>query len=170
YPVPEKQPQIFKVDLAARAVVADRLLGVGEDLYNLALSCQTNELWSARFRYGDSPYLSAARLGIWRRDLDRAIAPALTLTHGQESAGARAKASALLQEIGGRSLPGPFDADRLLLVAEAWVMISDRAEAMRIYELVAERFPNSVGARKAEEWIRSDAEAQAAEQRIKQTP
>jgi len=50
YPVPEKQPQIFKVDLAARAVVADRLLGVGEDLYNLALSCQTNELWSARFR------------------------------------------------------------------------------------------------------------------------
>ncbi len=119
-------------------------------------------------QYGDSPYLSAAQLGIWRRDLDRAIAP--TLTHGQESAGARTKASALLHEIGGRSLPGPFEADRLLLVADAWVMLSDRAEAKRIYELVAERFPDSVGARKAEEWIRSDAEAQAAEQRIKQTP
>jgi len=46
---PWVQPRIFKVDLAARAVVGDRLLGVGEELHNLALSCQTNELWSARF-------------------------------------------------------------------------------------------------------------------------
>jgi len=46
---PWGQPRIFKVDLAARAVVGDRLLGAGEELHNLALSCQTNELWSARF-------------------------------------------------------------------------------------------------------------------------
>lgn len=46
---PWVQPRIFKVDLAARAVVGDRLLGVGEELHSLALSCQTNELWSARF-------------------------------------------------------------------------------------------------------------------------
>lgn len=46
---PWVQPRIFKVDLAARAVVGDRLLRVGEELENLALSCHTNELWSARF-------------------------------------------------------------------------------------------------------------------------
>jgi hypothetical protein len=118
--------------------------------------------------YADSPYLSAAQLGLWRRDLDRAVAP--TLTHGQASAGARAEAGALLQEIAGRSLPGPFDVDRLLLVAERWVMLKDRVEAKRIYELVQQRFPRSAGARKAEEWLRSDAEMQAAEQRAKQAP
>ncbi len=46
---PFVRPHIFKVDLAARAVVADVQLSAGESHEELAVSCHTNELWGARW-------------------------------------------------------------------------------------------------------------------------
>ncbi len=46
---PFVRPHIFKVDLAAHAVVADVQLSAGESQEELAVSCHSNELWGARW-------------------------------------------------------------------------------------------------------------------------
>ncbi len=106
--------------------------------------------------YGDSPYLSAVQLAVWLEDLQDVVGRAVE--QGPAAGAARPAAIILLREVAGKPLSGPFDEARLLMVANGWLNLGDRAEARRTYELVRQRYPQSAAARKAEEWMRTEAE------------
>jgi hypothetical protein len=46
---PWVQPRLFRIDLASGTIVGDLLLGAGESMENLALSCDKSEIWGMRW-------------------------------------------------------------------------------------------------------------------------
>lgn len=109
-------------------------------------------------QYPESPYLAAAKLGLWRYEI-------------RERLGADADAGSgllrLLDGIAAEQTQGLFEAERLQLLARTWLGLGNREEARRLYEALVRQFPRQSAAREAQEWLRGEEASERLTERLK---
>lgn len=98
-------------------------------------------------QYPDSPYLAAAKLGLWRYEIRQHLSADTDAGRGLRG---------LLDGIATEQAQGLFEAERLQLLARTWLGLGNREETRRLYEAIVRQFPGQSAAREAQEWLRGE--------------